>query len=91
MSYKLLGYAAIVTATCATMPQLYQIVKTKKVRDLNPCFFFLDCSASLMYITYGILTNDYVMMGSAIMPFTSQFIILILWCCYRNNELIIKT
>ena len=88
MSYKPLGYIAIGTAACAAMPQLYQIIKTKKVRDLNPCFFLLDCSASLMYIIYGILTDDYVMMGSAIMPFTSQLIILVLWCCYRKKSTI---
>ena len=88
MSYKPLGYAAIGTAACAAMPQLFQIIKTKKVRDLNPLFFFLDCSASLMYIIYGVLTDDYVMMGSAIMPFTSQLIILILWCCYNKESII---
>lgn len=88
MSYKPLGYTAIGTAACAAMPQLYQIIKTKKVRDLNPCFFFLDCSASLMYIMYGILTDDYVMMGSAIMPFSSQLIILVLWCCYSKKSTI---
>ena len=88
MSYKPLGYTAIGTAACAAMPQLYQIIKTKKVRDLNPYFFFLDCSASLMYIIYGILTDDYVMMGSAIMPFSSQLIILVLWCCYSKKSII---
>ena len=88
MSFKPLGYAAIGTAACAAMPQLYQIVRTKKVRDLNPCFFSLDCSASLMYIIYGILNDDYVMMGSAIMPFTSQLIILVLWRCYSKKSTI---
>ena len=90
MSFKPLGYFAIGTAACAALPQLYQIVKTKKVRDLNPCFFLLDSSASLMYIMYGILSDDYVMMGSAIMPFVSQIIILMLWCCYKNDETMVN-
>ena len=85
MDIKALGYTAIGVAAFAALPQLYQIIKTKKVRDLNPCFFFLDCSASLMYILYGILVNDYVMMGSAIMPFLSQITILVLWFFYKNK------
>ena len=85
MSIKILGYTAIGTAACASIPQLYQIIKTKKVRDLNVYFFGLDCSASLMYILYGILSDDYIMMGSAMMPFLSQLIILTLVCCYKKE------
>ena len=85
MSIKILGYTAIGTAACAAIPQLYQIIKTKKVRDLNIYFFALDCSASFMYILYGILSDDYIMMGSAMMPFLSQLIILTLVCCFKKE------
>lgn len=85
MSIEILGYTAIGTAGVASIPQLYQIIKTKKVRDLNIYFFSLDCSASLMYILYGILSDDYIMMGSAMIPFLSQLIILSLVCCYKNS------
>ena len=88
MSIKILGYIAISLAALAAIPQLYQIIKTKKVRDLNPVFFFMDALASLLYIIYGILDNDFVMMGSAIMPFLSQLIILFLWKCYKNIDII---
>ena len=86
MSIQILGYCAIALAACASIPQLVQIINTKKVRDLNPLFFCMDCTASLMYIIYGLLHKDYIMMGSAIMPFTSQFIIIILYFCYKNND-----
>ena len=85
MNIKALRYSAIGVAAFAALPQLYQIIKTKKVRDLNICFFALDCSASLMYILYGILSDDYIMMGSAMMPFLSQLIILSLVCCYKKE------
>ena len=48
----------------------------------------MDALASLLYIIYGILDNDFVMMGSAIMPFLSQLIILFLWKCYKNIDII---
>ena len=47
-----------------------------------------------MYILYGILSDDYIMMGSAMMPFLSQLIILSLVCCYKkeiNKAIIDKT
>ena len=86
MSIKILGYCAIALAACAAIPQLIQIIKTQQVRDLNPIYFCIECSASLMYIIYGFLSNDYIMMGSAIMPFLSQFIIIILYFCFKNND-----
>ena len=86
MTIKILGYSAISLAACAAVPQLIQIIKTQKVRDLNPVFFCMECLASLMYIIYGFLSNDYIMMGSAIMPFTSQLIIIILYLCYKDND-----
>ena len=39
MSIQILGYCAIALAACASIPQLVQIINTKKVRDLNPLFF----------------------------------------------------
>ena len=84
MSIEILGYTAIGTAGVASIPQLYQIIKTKKVRDLNPYFFVLDFFACLMYIIYGILIENYIVMGSSIMPFVNRFIIIILWIYYRK-------
>ena len=41
----------------------------------------------LMYIIYGILKKDYIMMGSAITPFLSKIIVLGLWNKYKNNNI----
>ena len=86
MSIQILGYSAIALAACAAIPQLIQIIKTKQVRDLNPLYFCIESIASFMYILYGFLSEDYIMMGSAIMPFTSQFIIIILYFCFKDND-----
>ena len=88
MSVEILGYAAICFSACASIPQLYQIIKTKTVRDLNPYFFVLDFLACLMYIIYGILIENYIVMGSSIMPFVNRFIIIILWIYYRKETIV---
>lgn len=87
MNIDILGYSAIGVAACSTIPQLMQIIKTKKVRDLNACFFVLESSSMLMYIIYGILKKDYIMMGSAITPFLSKIIVLGLWNKYKTNNI----
>ena len=40
-----------------------EIIKTKRVRDLNACFFILESSSMLMYIIYGILKKDYIILN----------------------------
>tara|TARA_B100001057_G_C22652589_1_gene872672 strand:+ start:145 stop:420 length:276 start_codon:yes stop_codon:yes gene_type:complete len=86
MSLNALGYTAVVLGAISTIPQIYQIVKTKKVRDINFLFFVLRCTASFLYIIYGVLKPDYVMMASAIAPTLSEITVLVLYYKYNNNE-----
>ena len=44
MNIDIIGYIAVVIGAFSTAPQIYQIVKTKKVRDINFLFFFLEHS-----------------------------------------------
>ena len=84
MSLDGLGYTAVVLGAISTIPQIYQIVKTKKVRDINFLFFVLRCTASFLYILYGALKPDYVMMASAIAPTLSEISVLVLYYKYNN-------
>ena len=87
MSIKILGYTAIGTAACAAIPQLYQIIKTKKVRDLNPYFFILHSTSDVLYIAYGIISNDIFLAYSMVLSAFCNMLILILWFVYNENEL----
>ena len=72
-------YSAGGFAFITSIPQLYQIIKTKKVRDLNPYFF-----------VYGILEKDYILSISVSMPAACNFIIFLLWILYNDNEEILE-
>mgnify|MGYP005735764157 CR=1 FL=1 len=61
MSIEILGYSAVVLGAISAIPQLYQIFKTKQVRDINFLFFFMRSISSLMYILYGAIKKDYIM------------------------------
>lgn len=86
MNVEIIGYTAVVIGALSTAPQIYQIVKTKKVRDINFLFFFLRAVSSVLYILYGILKEDYVMFASAIMPLVLEFTVLVLYLLYTKND-----
>ena len=86
MSYEYIGYTAVGLGAISAIPQIYQIIKTKKVRDINFLFFFIRLFAGLLYISYGILRNDYVMAASALIPTISEIIVLILYHKYKTNN-----
>ena len=42
MSYEYIGYTAVGLGAISAIPQIYQIIKTKKVRDINFYFCYSD-------------------------------------------------
>ena len=85
MSIEILGYCAVILGAISTIPQLYQIFKTKQVRDINFIFFFMRSISSLMYILYGAIKKDYIMMSSAIMPLILEICVLFLYLKYNKT------
>jgi len=86
MNIDIIGYIAVVIGAFSTAPQIYQIVKTKKVRDINFLFFFYRAFSSILYVIYGSLKKDYVMLASAIMPLILEFTVLFLYLLYSKND-----
>jgi len=84
--YNTIGYSGVFVASVSLWPQICQIIRTQQVRDLNRCYFFLCVLAEILYITYGIVKNDYVMIASTIPPTISQIIVIVLHFKYKKNE-----
>jgi len=80
----ILGYCAVFIGSIAPFSQLYKVVKTHNVRDLSPTFFILRILSEIMYVTYGGLVEDYVMVGSAVVPAFVELIIFLYWCRYHK-------
>ena len=85
-SAVILAYFAGGIAFITSIPQLYQIIKTKKVRDLNPYFFILHSSSDIMYIIYGILVKDYLLSYSLSLPAFCNILIFILWIYFKDHD-----
>ena len=82
----ILAYTAGGLAFITSFPQLYQIITTKKVRDLNPYFFIIHSASDVLYIAYGVITEDYLLSYSVSMPALCNFIIFLLWIYYKDNN-----
>ena len=86
MNIDTIGYVAVVIGAISTGPQIYQILKTKKVRDINFLFFFMRALSSILYIVYGLLKKEYIMFASAIMPLILEVFVLVLYFLYKSHE-----
>ena len=86
ISILIIGFSAVILSAISSMPQLYKIITTKKVRDINIYFFICRILAAILYFIYGILIKDIIMMVSVIMPSIIDMCIIYFYCNYNINE-----
>ena len=86
MNVDIIGYVAVVIGAISIGPQIYKILKTKKVRDINFLFFFMRALSSVLYIIYGLLKKDYVIFSSAIMPLVLEICVYFYIFIYKSGE-----
>ena len=55
ISILIIGFSAVIFSAISSMPQLYKIITTKKVRDINIYFFICRILAAILYFIYGII------------------------------------
>ena len=82
-------YSAGIIGAITSLPQLYQIIKTQKVRDINPYFFILHVLSDALYLGYGIMTNDTLLSISMSLPCACNTVIFGLCLYYAETELFI--
>lgn len=79
ISILIIGFSAIILSAISSMPQLYKIITTKKVRDINIYFF-------ICRILDAILIKDIIMMVSVIMPSIIDICIIYFYCNYNITQ-----
>lgn len=87
MDYNIIGYIGVFIASISLFPQINQIIKTQQVRDVNLYFFILSVISEILYISYGIIKKEYVMIFSTIPLMMSQLAVIYLLIKYNKNEI----
>lgn len=86
LGQTIIVYSAGIIGAITSFPQLYQIIKTEKVRDINPYFFILHVLSDALYLSYGIMTKDDLLSISMSLPCACNTIIFGLCLYYREKE-----
>jgi len=86
LAQTIIVYSAGIIGAITSFPQLYQIIKTEKVRDINPYFFILHVLSDALYLSYGIMTKDDLLSISMSLPCACNTIIFGLCLYYREKE-----
>ena len=85
---KIIGLAAAVFTTIANIPQTYKIIKSKSTADISGMTYIILLIGLLLWIAYGIFTQDLpIILANGISAATS---ILILILNYSSDKVVEK-
>jgi MtN3 and saliva related transmembrane protein len=76
-----IGFAAGIITTFAFLPQVIQILRTKRTRDINPVWAIAMTAGVALWVLYGIETNDLPVMAAN--GITLILLLIILFCKFR--------
>jgi MtN3 and saliva related transmembrane protein len=55
---EIIGYIACILTTLSQIPQIYSIIKYKKVEGISLAYYFVLLVSILFWVVYGILIGD---------------------------------
>ena len=85
MLIDIIGYSAIFIGAISLIPQIIQMIKTKKVRDINIFFLVVAIISDFFYFLYSILSKNDFMFYSMFPPVLSHITMLFLWLLYNKQ------
>lgn len=73
----IIGYSAAFLTTVSFLPQVIKIIRTKDTKSLSLGMYLLLTAGIVLWITYGILRNDYVLIIANVFTILLTLIVLI--------------
>ncbi len=87
MITDILGYLAGFLCVITMFPQIYRMIKTKKSDDISYGFLIIGSVSSVIWILYGIMKPDYVILTTdSIILIIQSFSFYITWK-YKKKKL----
>jgi|SaaInlV_165m_DNA_2_1040747.scaffolds.fasta_scaffold138819_2 MtN3 and saliva related transmembrane protein len=85
LAENILGIAGTLLVSIALFPQVYKVFKTKSVNDLSMKWLIIECLSSILWIAYGILKNDLlIILTNAVISF-SHILLTVARYMYRKT------
>ena len=87
----LIGIIAGVLVLSSFIPQLLKAYKTKKMSDVSIHLMILIASGMFLWVIYGLIRNDIVIIGTNASGFVLNIILIILKLRYDKVQRIVST
>ncbi|EGQ7975937.1 hypothetical protein I7Z51_004955 [Vibrio parahaemolyticus] len=82
-----IGYLAACLTTLSFLPQAIRVIKTRDTKSISLVMYVMFVTGLLMWLAYGLLTNNAAVTWANLMTFIFAFPILIIKCqSYRNSR-----
>lgn len=84
MTITMIGYAAGFLTTIAFVPQVVRAFRTRSVDDLSWIWLLLFMTGLGMWLTYGLVLNNWPMILANSITITLCFVLIFMKVRYRN-------
>jgi len=82
----ILGIGASLCTATASIPQLYKIIKSEKAGDISTVMLLVLIAGLGLWVGYGVLKKDFIIVVANAIPFIVNGLILILSLRYKKNK-----
>lgn len=80
--HLIIGYIAAFLTTSAFLPQAIKTLKSKDTRGISLVMYSMFCTGVFLWLLYGIMINDLIIILANFTTFIFSFLILLI--CFLN-------
>lgn len=80
------GVAASMCMALSLVPQLVKVIRTQKAEDVSYLMLAVILAGSVLWIMYGIMRNDWIIIGSNILSILINTTTFFFSIKYRGNK-----
>lgn len=84
MTVTTIGYIAGFLTTLAFVPQVVRAYRTRSVNDLSWIWLFIFISGLFMWLTYGLVLNDWPMILANSLTISLCLLLMLMKVRYKN-------
>jgi MtN3 and saliva related transmembrane protein len=84
MTVTTIGYIAGFLTTLAFVPQVVRAYRTRSVNDLSWIWLFIFISGLFMWLTYGLVLNDWPMILANSLTISLCLLLMLMKLRYKN-------
>jgi MtN3 and saliva related transmembrane protein len=81
----IIGYAAGALIVSCQIPQVVYLIKTKRARDVSITMFIMMFIAEMLWLIYGVLSNDLRIIVTNVLSIIITIMMIILCILYRHD------